>query len=149
MSHKVTPLIAYWWLGRPSISKMTPFSCSFCAVYLMLCFLNSTGPAALRTLPLPLLQSGGAGGEQKSRHTYIHTTVMSTKYKIHTIMWQFFSGGGGDIFTYSILIPYSELFSWGANFRYFGGYPRVTKFRITNIYTLVIHVRNTEPCHEI
>ena len=40
-------------------------------------------------------------------------------------------------------LPYSRLLSWGANFRYFCGYPRVTKFRTTNIYTLVIHVRNT------
>ena len=35
-------------------------------------------------------------------------------------------------------IPYSGLFSWGANYRYFRGYPHVTKFRIINIYTLVI-----------
>ena len=33
---------------------------------------------------------------------------------------------------------YSGLFSWGANFRCFRGYPLVTKFRITNIYTLEI-----------
>ena len=34
-----------------------------------------------------------------------------------------------------------SLFSWGGNFRYFHGYPRVTKFRITNIYPLVISLK--------
>ena len=36
--------MTYWWLGSPSISRMTPFSDSFWAVYLNVCFLNSPGP---------------------------------------------------------------------------------------------------------
>ena len=44
---------------------------------------------------------------------------------------------GVPIFSIFVGCQFS-LFSWGANFLYFRGYSHVTKFRITNIYTLII-----------